>query len=333
MKIWHSLVSGGPDTLQIVECPDPIPGPKELLVKVAACGINFPDSLIIRDLYQIRPPRPFAPGAEIAGTVAATGEGVTDFAVGDRVMARPGWGGLATHIVIPAHLCTPVPASMPFDEAAAFFFTYLTAYHALIQRARMGAGDRVLILGAAGGTGVAAIEIAKAVGAFVVAAVSSEEKADFARKCGADAAIVYPRGRLDKEQSKALVEAFKTALGDHGADVVFDPVGGDYAEPALRSIAWKGRYLVVGFTAGIPSIPLNLPLLKGCEVVGVFNGGFLAREPETAKANVRDLLKLYEAGKIRPHVKQRFSFEQANVAIEQIAARGAIGKFVVEMNE
>jgi NADPH2:quinone reductase len=196
------------------------------------------------------------------------------------------------------------------------------------------AGDRVLVLGAAGGTGVAAIEIAKAAGATVIAAVSSEEKAAFARQCGADDAVVYPRGKLDKGQSKALADTFKAALGEFGADgadIVYDPVGGDYAEPALRSIAWKGRYLVVGFAAGIPTIPLNLALLKGCEIVGVFNGGFLAREPETAKANVRELLRLYEAGKIRPRVSARYPFERAREAIEHIAARGAIGKLVVEM--
>lgn len=331
MKIWHSTGVGGPETLRMVEAPTPTPAAHEVLVDVAACGINFPDSLIIQDLYQVKPERPFAPGGEIAGTVVATGAAVTEFLPGDRVMARSGWGGLATQLAIAAGLCVRVPDSMPFAEAAALPFAYGTSYHALTQRAPVKAGDRVLVLGASGGTGTSAVEIAKAAGAFVVAGVSSEDKAAFARECGADATVIYPRGSLDRDQAKALTQAFKAALGGDGADVVFDPVGGDYAEPALRAIAWRGRYLIVGFPAGIPRLPFNLPLLKGCEIVGVFNGGFHAREPDLAKANLRALIALYEAGKIRPRVSGHFAFEDAPAAIEQVAGRRALGKLVVQM--
>lgn len=331
MRIWQSEAVGGPETLTLGEAPPPVAGEGQVVIDVRACGINFPDCLIIEDLYQIKPARPFAPGGEIGGTVAALGAGVTGLGVGDRVIARTGWGGLAEQVAVDAAKCVVMPESMSFEEGSAFLFTYATSYHALKQRARIGAGETVLILGAAGGTGVAAIEIAKAFGATVVAATSSEEKAAFARECGADATLVYPRGALDRDASRALGEALKNALGSRGADIVYDPVGGDYAEPALRSIAWRGRYLVVGFTAGIPKLPLNLPLLKGCEIVGVFNGGFQANEPEVAAANVRELLALYGAGKLRPRISRSFQFEDAPQAIAAIAARAALGKFIVTM--
>lgn len=330
MKIWHSAQPGGTDTLTLAEVVSPAPGAGELLVEVRACGINFPDSLIIRDLYQFKPQRPFAPGGEIAGVVVASGDGVADFAEGDRVIARTGWGGLAERIAVSAARCIAMPDTMPFDEGSAFLFTYGTSYHALKQRARLAAGETVLVLGAAGGTGVAAIEIAKAFGARVIAAVSSEEKAAFTREVGADEAIVYPRGPLDKDASRALGEAFKAAAPG-GIDVVYDPVGGDYAEPALRALAWRGRYLVVGFTAGIPKLPFNLPLLKGCEIVGVFNGGFHANEPDVAAQNTRELVDLYVAGKLHPRVTHRYPFEEAPAAIDAIAGRGAMGKLVVEV--
>ncbi|OYY92106.1 MAG: NADPH:quinone oxidoreductase [Sphingomonas sp. 28-66-16] len=331
MKIWHSTAAGGPETLTIVDVPPPAPGPEEVIIDVRACGINFPDSLIIRDLYQFKPERPFAPGGEVAGVIAAAGRDVRDLTVGDRVIARTGWGGLAQRVAVDAWRCCPMPDSMPFDEGSAFLFTYATSYHALKQRARMAAGETVLVLGAAGGTGVAAIEIAKAFGGYVVAAVSSEAKAAFARSCGADDAIVYPGGALDKEQSRALGAAFKTAA-PNGFDIVYDPVGGDYAEPALRSMAWKGRYLVVGFTAGIPKLPFNLVLLKGCEVVGVFNGGLQANEPDVGAENVRELVALYEQGKLRPRVTATYAFADAPAAIAAIADRSAMGKLVVEVS-
>jgi NADPH2:quinone reductase len=330
MKIWHSNEPGGPETLTVAEVDPPQPGPGELLVQVHACGINFPDSLIIRDLYQFKPERPFAPGGEIAGVVTAVGEGVGQFAPGDRVIGRTGWGGLAEQVVVAAGKCITMPDAMPFDEGATFLFTYGTSYHALRQRARLAEGETVLVLGAAGGTGIAAIEIAKALGARVVAAASSPEKAAFARECGADEGVVYPAGALDKEASRALGEQFK-AVAPGGFDVVYDPVGGDYAEPALRAMAWRGRYLVVGFTAGIPRLPLNLPLLKGCEIVGVFNGGFQANEPEVAAANTRELLALYRQGRLRPRITGRYAFGDAPRAIEAIAGRSALGKLVVEV--
>ena len=333
MRMWSSDAVGGPETLTLRDAPAPTAGSGEVIVDVAACGINFPDSLIIRDLYQFKPTRPFAPGGEIAGLVRAIGEGVTSLAIGDRVIARTGWGGLTEQVAVEAAKCAAMPPAMSFEEGAAFLFTYATSYHALVQRARIAAGDRVLVLGAAGGTGVAAIELAKAFGATVCAAVSSEEKAAFARGCGADETIVYPRGPLDRDAARALGERFKSFGGAHGIDIVYDPVGGDYAEPALRSMAWKGRYLVVGFTAGIPRLPFNLPLLKGCEIVGVFNGGLNANEPDVAADNIVQLLQLYEQGRIRPRVSRVFDFADAPQAIIAISERAALGKLVVRVGE
>lgn len=331
MKAWMSETVGGPETLVLADVPAPEIGPDDVLVQVAACGINFPDKLIIEDLYQVRPPRPFAPGGEIAGTVIALGSDVTELAPGDRVIARTAWGGLAEQIAVPAAKCAVMPAAMGFAEGSAFLFTYATSYHALVQRGRIAPGDRLLVLGAAGGTGVAAIELAKAFGAHVCAAVSSEEKAEFVRACGADDTIIYPAGPLDKDAARALGAQFKLAGGDRGFDLVYDPVGGDYAEPALRSLAWKGRYLVVGFTAGIPRLPFNLPLLKGCEIVGVFNGGLNANEPDVAANNVRELIALFEQGKVRPRVSRVFAFADAPQAISAIAGRSALGKLIVEV--
>lgn len=331
MRIWHSTSPGGAETLELQTTASPEPGPGEVRIDIAACGINFPDSLIIRDQYQFKPDRPFAPGAEVAGKISALGSGVERLSIGDRVVARSGWGGLAEQLVIDAERCSVMPGSMPYEEGAALLFTYATSYHALKQRARIAAGETLLVLGAAGGTGAAAIELAKAMGARVIAATSSAEKAEFARSCGADGVVVYPSSPLDRDAARALGEDFKAALGPGGADIVYDPVGGDYAEPALRSIAWKGRYLVVGFTAGIPRLPFNLPLLKGCEIVGVFNGGFLANEPDLAAQNIRELLSLYEIGSIKPRVSRVFAFEEAPAAIAAIARRQAMGKFVVRI--
>jgi NADPH2:quinone reductase len=331
MKQWVSEVSGGPETLVQRSSALPPPGPGEVSIAVAACGINFPDSLIIRDLYQFKPARPFAPGGEVSGIVSAVGEGVAALQVGDRVLARPGWGGLSEALNIAADRCAIMPPSMSMVDGAALLFTYATSYHALVQRGRIERGERVLVLGAAGGTGVAAIELAKAFGAHVCAAVSSDEKASFARACGADETIVYPRGPLDRDAARALGEQFKRFGGATGIDIVYDPVGGDYAEPALRSMAWKGRYLVVGFTAGIPKLPFNLPLLKGCEIVGVFNGGLNANEPDVAAQNVQQLLALFEAGKIKPRVSHVYEFDEAPEAIRAIADRRALGKLVVRV--
>jgi NADPH:quinone reductase-like Zn-dependent oxidoreductase len=332
MKALLSNEPGGPETLSLEERPDPVAGPGELLVRVRATAINYPDVLIIEDKYQFKPPRPFAPGGEIAGQVEAVGEGVEGWTVGDRLIAVPGHGGLAEKILIPAKSAIPLPDSRSFTEGAALLLTYATSIHALYDRGRLEAGETLLILGAAGGVGLAAVELGKAKGARVIAAVSSEEKAAAAREAGADLAIVYPVGPFDKDGQKALAQQFKDAVGPAGADVIYDPVGGDYAEPALRAIAWEGRYLVVGFPAGIPRLPLNLTLLKSCDVCGVFWGAFAARDPRANAAHVENLFRLWNEGKIGPKVSATYPLEQAGQAIAAMAARQVIGKVVVTID-
>lgn len=331
MKALLSQAPGGPETLSVVDLPDPVPGKGQVLVAVKACAINYPDVLIIEDKYQFKPPRPFAPGGEIAGLVEAVGEGVTQFAVGDRVLGVIGHGGLAEKVAVDAARLYPLPRGRSFAEGAALLLTYATTIHALLDRGHLKAGQTLLILGAAGGVGLAAIELGKAFGARVVAAVSSEEKAEAARAAGADETLVYPRAPFDKEQSKALSEAFKAAVGPRGADVIYDPVGGDYAEPALRAIGWEGRYLVVGFPAGIPKLPLNLTLLKSCDVCGVFWGAFAARDPQANQVHVEHLFRLWSQGKIAPRVTGTFALADGGKAIAKMAARQAIGKLVVTL--
>ena len=332
MKALRSHAPGGPDTLVIDELPEPVPGPGELVVRVRAAAINYPDVLIIEDKSQFKPPRPFAPGGEIAGEVSAIGEGVEGWAIGDRLIAVPGHGGLAQSVAISARSAFRLPAERSFVDGAALLLTYATSIHALYDRGRLEAGQSVLILGAAGGVGLAAIELAKAKGARVIAAVSSDEKAAAATKAGADATLVYPRGPFDRDGQKALAEAFKAAVGKNGADVIYDPVGGDYAEPALRSIAWAGRYLVVGFPAGIPKLPLNLTLLKSCDVCGVFWGAFAARDPAANAAHVETLFRLWDEGRIAPVVSAIYPLERGGEAIADLAARNAIGKLVVTLD-
>jgi NADPH2:quinone reductase len=329
MKALLSKTPGGPDTLSLEELPDPVAGPGQVLVAVRACAINYPDVLIIEDKYQFKPARPFAPGGEIAGVVEAVGEGVTRFRPGDRVLGVTGHGGLAEKIAVDAERLYPLPEGRGFEEGAGLLLTYATTIHALLDRGRLEAGQTLLVLGAAGGVGLAAVELGKAFGATVVAAVSSDEKAEAARAAGADRTLVYPRAPFDKEQSKALSEAFKAAVGPQGADMVYDPVGGDYAEPALRAIGWEGRYLVVGFPAGIPKLPLNLTLLKSCDVCGVFWGAFAARDPAANQAHVEHLFRLWEAGRIAPRVTETFALQDGGKAIAKMAARQAIGKLVV----
>ena len=331
MKALLSHAPGGPETLTVDELPDPVAGPGELLVRVRAAAINYPDVLIIEDKYQFKPPRPFAPGGEIAGEVEAVGEGVTGWSVGDRLIAVPGWGGLVEKIAINAKTAFRLPESRSFTDGAALLLTYATSIHALYDRGNLKAGETLLVLGAAGGVGLAAVELGKARGARVIAAVSSKDKAEAARKAGADEAIVYPRGPFDKDGSKALAQMFKDVVGPGGADVIYDPVGGDYAEPALRSIAWEGRYLVVGFPAGIPRLPLNLTLLKSCDVRGVFWGAFAARDPAANAAHVETLFKLWDEGKIAPVVSATYPLERGGDAIAALAARSVIGKVVVEL--
>jgi NADPH2:quinone reductase len=302
------------------------------VVAVKACGVNYPDVLIIEDRYQFKPTRPFAPGGEISGVVKHVGEGVTHVKAGDRVLGNTGWGGMAEEIALEASRLVPIPQAMPFDEAAAFLMTYGTSYYALKDRARLKAGETLLVLGAAGGVGLAAVELGKAMGARVIAAASSQEKADLAKTRGAADTVVYPSGPFDRDGQKALSELFKQACGEKGADVIYDGVGGDYAEAALRCIAWEGRFLVIGFPAGIPRIPLNLALLKGCDIVGVFWGAAVSRDPAAHQRNVSELLALYTAGKIKPHVSERFPLARAGEAIAHLASRKAMGKVVVTVD-
>ncbi|MFD1949516.1 NADPH:quinone oxidoreductase family protein [Sphingomonas arantia] len=331
MKAMLSIAPGGPETLVLSEVAAPVARIGELLVDVRACAINYPDVLIIEDKYQMRPERPFAPGCEVAGVVSAVGPQVEGWAVGDRVVATIGHGGLAEQVAVPAAMAFPLPAERHFAGGAALLLTYATTIHALLDRGRLRSGETLLVLGAAGGVGLAVIGLGKAHGARVVAAVSSEAKADAARAAGADAVVVYPRAPFDKDQSKAVAALFKAAVGPGGADVIYDPVGGDYAEPALRAIAWEGRYLVVGFPAGIPKLPLNLTLLKSCDVCGVFWGAFAMRDPAANRAHVDTLFRLWAEGRIDPVVTERFALADAGRAIAKLGSRDAIGKLVVEI--
>jgi len=333
MRALLSVRTGGPETLVLRDLPEPTAGPGEVVVRIKACGVNFPDVLMIEDRYQSKPERPFAPGGEVSGIVQALGPGVTDLAVGDRVLGNVGQGGMAEAVAVETWRLMKIPPAMPFDEAAAFITTFGTTYHALKDRSSVKPGQTLLVLGAAGGVGLTAVTLGKAMGARVVAAASTQEKVDICLGQGADVGVVYGRGPFDREGQKRLAEQFKAACGADGADIIYDAVGGDYAEPALRSIAWEGRYLVIGFAAGdIPKIPINLALLKGCEIVGVFFGAWVARNPARHRQNLVELLALYEAGKIRPLVSERFPLERGGEAIERLRSRQAVGKVVVTMD-
>jgi len=332
MRALLSHAAGGPETLRLEEVPDPRPGAGELLVRVRAAAINYPDVLIIEDRYQLKPPRPFAPGGEVAGEVEALGEGVEGWSVGDRLIAVTGFGGLADKVAIPARSAFRLPQERSFAEGSALLLTYATSIHALLDRGRLKAGQTLLVLGAAGGVGLAAVELGKAHEARVIAAVSSQDKARAALDAGADEAVVYPSGPFDKDGRKALSQLFKDSVGPAGADVVFDPVGGDYSEAALRAIAWEGRFLVVGFPAGIAKLPLNLTLLKSCDVCGVFWGAFAARDPKANAAHVDSLFRLWRQGMIAPRVSETYPLERAGEAIAAMAARRAIGKLVVTLD-
>jgi NADPH2:quinone reductase len=329
MKAVLSRAAGGPETLEFSEVPDPVARKGEVLIRVAACGVNYPDSLIIEDRYQFKPERPFAPGGEVAGTIEALGEGVTHLKVGQRVLASIGWGGMAEKLAVEMRRCLPIPDAMPFDEAAAFLMTYGTSYYALKDRGALNAGETLLVLGAAGGVGSAAVELGKAMGARVIAAASTPEKVEAAKSWGADAGVVYPSGPFDRDGQKKLADIFKSACGEKGADVIYDSVGGDYSEASLRAIAWEGRFLVIGFPAGIAKLPLNLTLLKSCQVVGVFWGAFAARDPKANANNARELFGLYEKGLIKPRISRHFALHEAGAAIKWLAERHALGKIVV----
>jgi len=322
MHAWLCSNPIGVDALEWKELPTPQPGPGQVRVAIKAASLNFPDLLIVQNKYQIKPPLPFVPGSEYAGVVEALGAGVTNLQVGQHVACLSGTGGFGTHTLAPAALCLPLPAGFPFVDAAAFIMTYATSHHALLDRGQLKAGETVLILGAAGGVGTAAIQIAKAAGARVIAAASSDDKCALCQQIGADATINYSRENLR--------EALKTLTEGKGPDVIYDPVGGELAEPAFRSIAWRGRYLVVGFAAGpIPQLPLNLPLLKGAALVGVFWGDFAKREPQANAAMLTELAQWYARGKIKPVIDSTLPLAKLKAAYARMGARDVKGKLVL----
>jgi NADPH2:quinone reductase len=332
MRALLSITTGGPEKLVMADVPDPVPHEGEVLVKVKACAVNFPDALIIEDKYQVRPPRPFSPGAEVAGIVERVGQNVSRLSPSDRVIAWCGFGGMAEKSIAKAVNCVPMPKQMPFDEASALILTYGTSYYTLQNRAQLLPGETLVILGAAGGVGLAAVQLGKAMKARVIAAASSEDKVALAKQHGADDGIVYPRGPFDKDGLRELSALFKQACPD-GANVIYDAVGGDYSEAALRCIGKAGRFLVVGFPAGIPKIPLNLALLKSCQIVGVFWADWVDDHPKDFQASARELLEMYSRGAIKPAISRRFSLNQGPNAIKLLAARSAVGKIVVMVGE
>jgi len=323
VKILQCKAYGPPESLVLEEvAPAPV-GRGEVRVRLHAAGVNFPDVLIIQGKYQFKPEMPFAPGGEAAGEITEVGDRVTGYKVGDKVIVMTGWGAFAEEIVVGADRLAPLPPGMSYEEGAAFLMTYATSHHALKQRARLQPGETLLVLGAAGGVGLAAVELGKAMGARVIAAASTPEKLALAKEHGADEGINYA--------AESLRDRLRE-LAPNGVDVVYDPVGGELSEQALRSIAWKGRFLVVGFAAGpIPSIPLNLALLKGCEIVGVFWGAFTVREPDLHRENVAELIELFQAGKIRPLVSKTYPLAEGGRAIRDMMERRVTGKVVVTM--
>jgi NADPH:quinone reductase len=326
MHAWLCENPVGVDALQWKELPTPQPKAGEVLVEIKAASLNFPDLLIVQNKYQFKPPLPFVPGSEYAGTVAAVGEGVTQLKVGQSVACLTGTGGFGTHTIAPAKLCMPLPPGFPFVDAAAFIMIYATSHHALIDRAQLRAGETVLVLGAAGGVGTSAIQIAKAAGARVIAAASTDEKCALCKSIGADATINYTQHAVPN----AFREAVKAATDGKGPDVIYDPVGGDFSEPAFRSIAWRGRYLVVGFAAGpIPSLPLNLALLKGASIVGVFWGDFSRREPQANAAMMQELAQWYGQGKVKPVIDRTMPMAELKAAYAHMGSRGVMGKLVL----
>ena len=322
MHAWLCENPVGVDALTWKELPTPQPGAGEVLIEIQAASLNFPDLLIVQNKYQMKPPLPFVPGSEYAGVVRAVGEGVKGLQIGQTVACLSGTGGFGTHTLAPAKLCMPLPDGFPAVDAAAFIMTYATSHHALIDRGQLKAGETVLILGAAGGVGTAAIQIAKAQGARVIAAASTTEKCDLCKAQGADATINYG--------TENLREAIKTLTDGKGPDVVYDPVGGDLAEPAFRSIAWRGRYLVIGFAGGpIPALPLNLPLLKGASIVGVFWGDFARREPQANASMMNELARWYAEGRIKPVIDRTMPMNELKAAYARMGSRAVMGKLVM----
>ena len=311
------------------EVDDPVAGPGEVVIDIKAAGLNYPDNLIVQGLYQFQPARPFSPGHEGAGIISSVGDGVEVHSVGDKVAFFKGFGAFAEKIVVPSQLAFSIPEKLSHNIAAGMFMVYGTSYHALVQRANISKDDDVLVLGAAGGVGLAAIDIAKSFGARVVAAVSSEERAEVCRKYGVDDVVVYGEEKLDKERQKEFTKELKSKSVRGGFSIIYDPIGDCFAEPSLRSIGWGGTYLVVGFAAGkIPSFPTNLMLLKGCAVSGVFIGRFQQEEPAQNAKNLNELGALLEAGKLKPFISETIPMANAVGAIERIAKRGVVGKVV-----
>ena len=317
---------GPPESLVLEEVDEPVAGAQQVVVDVKACAVNFPDVLIIQNLYQFKPPLPFSPGAEIAGVVSAVGPGVDHVSIGDRVFASTGWGGLAEKLAVGADSLIPIPAGIEFGPASSFLYAYGTSHYALKDRARLQPGESLVVLGAAGGVGLAAVELGALMGAKVIAAASSDDKLELCREYGAAETINYA--------TEDLKTRVRELTGGAGADVVYDPVGGSYSEPALRATAWEGRFLVIGFAAGdIPAIPLNLTLLKGCEIVGVFWGSFVMRDPEHHRRNVEELVGWWRDGRLRPHVSSTYPLDRAAEAIRELADRKAKGKVVVTVGD
>jgi len=326
MHAWLCENPTGVDALQWKELPTPEPGAGQVRIRIEAASLNFPDLLIVQNKYQMKPPLPFVPGSEYAGVVEAVGDGVKHLKPGQRVACLSGTGGFGTHTLAPAALCMPLPEGFPAVDAAAFIMIYATSYHALMDRAQLKAGETVLILGAAGGVGTAAIQIAKAAGARVIAAASSDEKCALCTSLGADATINYAQhGPLT-----SLRDEIKRLTEGKGPDVIYDPVGGDFAEPAFRSIAWRGRYLVVGFASGpIPALPLNLALLKGASIVGVFWGDFAKREPQANAAMMQALAQMYARGQVKPVIDQTLPMAELHKAYAIMGSRSVKGKLVM----
>jgi NADPH:quinone reductase len=317
---------GPPESLVVEEVEDPVPGDRQVLIDVRACAVNFPDVLIIQNLYQFKPPLPFSPGAEVAGAVRSVGPAVGGIAPGDRVFATVGWGGLAEKVAADKDTVIPIPDGIDFAHAASFLYAYGTSHYALKDRAQLQPGETLVVLGAAGGVGLAAVELGAAMGATVIAAASSDDKLELCREHGASMTINY--------EAEDLKTRIRELTGGAGADVIYDPVGGKYSEAALRSIAWEGRFLVIGFAAGeIPAIPLNLALLKSCEIVGVFWGAFVGRDPEGHSRNVEELMSWWRDGRLRPHVSSTYPLERAAEAIRELADRTAKGKVVVTVDD
>ena len=332
MKALQCVELGGPDKLKINELDSPSATPGHVVIDVKSGSINFPDVLMIQGLYQFQPPHPFTPGGDSAGIISEVGEEVTKFKVGDKVFAMTGTGAFAEKILAHEASCTLIPDSMDYDSAAALSMTYGTSLYALKQRANIQPGETLLVLGASGGVGIAAIELGKAMGAKVIAAASTQDKIDMCMAHGADEGFIYPSGNLDRDQQKELSNKIKELTGGVGANVVYDPVGDSYSEPCLRATAWEGRYLVIGFAAGeIPKIPLNITLLKGCQIVGVFWGAWVGMYPDENNKNFAELFKLHAEGKINPEVSQKYSLEDSADAFLHLANRKAKGKVIINM--